>query len=169
MTISAAQCRAGRALLDWSQDRLAESANVSRTTVADFERNTRQPIRNNLVSIAAAMEAAGVAFISDDDQGAGVRFRKVEIEYNNKTVRERGRGYAMSIRYRGEPYELVVDRDALDDLDRATYRSSAEYAEAYANHLPKILIAAKKALDAGETSAQGEIYLSHDAFPPELF
>ena len=50
MTISAAQCRAARALLNWTQDQLAQNAQVARATIADFERNTRMGMmRQNLI------------------------------------------------------------------------------------------------------------------------
>lgn len=56
---------------------LAKAANVSRQTIADFERGAHLPIGNNLASIAAALEHAGVELIPDDDhRGAGVRFVK---------------------------------------------------------------------------------------------
>ena len=55
--ISAAQCRAARAILNWSQDELATNAQVARATVADFERRERDPVRNNMFSIISAFEA----------------------------------------------------------------------------------------------------------------
>ena len=75
MSITAAQCRAARGLLSWSQERLAEQANVARATVADFERETRKPMANNLAAIRSALEAAGVEFIAENGGGPGVRLR----------------------------------------------------------------------------------------------
>ena len=69
MAISAAQCRAARALLNWSQEQLAENAQVARATLADFEREGRVPMRQNLLAIVAALEAAGVAFIPENGAG----------------------------------------------------------------------------------------------------
>nr|WP_268902590.1 helix-turn-helix transcriptional regulator [Brucella endophytica] len=75
--MTAEQCRGARAMLGWSQMELAKAANISRQTVADFERGAHLPISNNLASIAAALERAGVELIPDDDRkGAGVRFTK---------------------------------------------------------------------------------------------
>jgi transcriptional regulator with XRE-family HTH domain len=63
-------------MLGWSQAELASSANVSRQTVADFERGAHMPISNNLASIIAAFHAAGIEFIPENGGGAGVRFKK---------------------------------------------------------------------------------------------
>lgn len=71
-----AQCRGARAMLEWSQEKLAEAAGVSRPTVKDFERGARTPHPNNLQAIRAALETAGVEFIAENGGGAGVRLRK---------------------------------------------------------------------------------------------
>ncbi|GGC64026.1 transcriptional regulator [Siccirubricoccus deserti] len=70
------QVRAGRALVDWSQSRLAEGAGVSLSTIKDFEAGRREPIRASLAAIRSALEAAGVEFIAENGGGAGVRLRK---------------------------------------------------------------------------------------------
>jgi len=75
MTITAAQSRAGRGLLDWSQTQLATSSNLSESTVRDFEKGRRVPSVNNLAAVRAAMEAAGVVFIDGNGNGPGVRLR----------------------------------------------------------------------------------------------
>lgn len=72
-TISARQCRAARGLLGWSQDQLAEAANVARVTIANFETGRSRPVANNLAAIRAALEAAGVSFIPENGGGDGVR------------------------------------------------------------------------------------------------
>jgi transcriptional regulator with XRE-family HTH domain len=78
MTISPAQCRAARGLIDLDQARLAEMANVSRNVIVDFETGRRTPNPNNLVAIERAFETVGVAFMdagSSIEGGAGVRLR----------------------------------------------------------------------------------------------
>jgi transcriptional regulator with XRE-family HTH domain len=82
MHFTAAQCRAARSLLNWTQGQLAANAVVSRATIANFESSTRQPIKNNLRSIRDCMFAAGVEFISEENEkGVGVRFRERKLEY----------------------------------------------------------------------------------------
>ena len=77
---SPAQCRAARALLRWTQDRLAERAAVARKTVADFELGNRSLHRRTRLDITIALEAAGVEF-TWAPEGDGVRFaRKAALE-----------------------------------------------------------------------------------------
>jgi DNA-binding transcriptional regulator YiaG len=58
------QCRAARGWLDISQADLAARANVSLSTVRDFEKRRREPIANNLNAIKAALEGMGISFQS---------------------------------------------------------------------------------------------------------
>lgn len=76
MTITPAQCRAARALMELDQAALAIAANVSRNTVVAFEKGQRVPTLNNLAAIRSALEAAGVEFIPENGGGAGVRLTK---------------------------------------------------------------------------------------------
>ncbi|WP_183752397.1 helix-turn-helix domain-containing protein [Pseudochelatococcus contaminans] len=76
MTILPAQCRAGRALIEMDQATLANAANVSRNTVVSFEKGQRTPNPNNLTAIRTALETAGVIFVDENGEGAGVRLRK---------------------------------------------------------------------------------------------
>lgn len=76
MTITPAQSRAARALLNWSQPELAKASGTGLSTIRDFETGKRQPIANNLAAIRGGLEAAGVEFINDDRGDGVVRLRK---------------------------------------------------------------------------------------------
>jgi transcriptional regulator with XRE-family HTH domain len=76
MAMTPAQCRAGRALLPMTQAELAAASGVSLRTIAHFEAGERQPIPANLAALQRALEAAGVEFIPENGEGAGVRLRK---------------------------------------------------------------------------------------------
>jgi len=66
------QSRAARGWLDWSQDDLAQKASVSLSTVRDFEKGRRVPIKNNLAALQRALEAVGVRLLFDGERAAGI-------------------------------------------------------------------------------------------------
>ncbi|WP_091136798.1 helix-turn-helix domain-containing protein [Microvirga guangxiensis] len=74
--ITKEQSRAARGLLDWSQGQLGQRANLSESTIRDFEKGRRIPSINNLAAIARAFEAAGIIFIAENGEGPGVRLKK---------------------------------------------------------------------------------------------
>ena len=76
VTITPEQCRAARGLLDWSQQDLAENAQVGVVTVRQLEADTHEPRRATLDVIRRALEAAGVEFLDENGGGPGVRLRK---------------------------------------------------------------------------------------------
>jgi DNA-binding XRE family transcriptional regulator len=73
--ITAKQCRAGRALLDWMQGDLASATGISVHTIRYFERGgTMRRSKRNLVK--SALESAGVIFVEENGEGPGARLRK---------------------------------------------------------------------------------------------
>jgi transcriptional regulator with XRE-family HTH domain len=58
--VSAAQVRAARGLLNWSQGELAARARVVRRTLVAFETERRQPREQTLAGIQRALEDAGI-------------------------------------------------------------------------------------------------------------
>ncbi|MGD0762769.1 MAG: helix-turn-helix transcriptional regulator [Roseiarcus sp.] len=76
--LTPAQSRAARALINWSQPKLAMASGVSVSTIRDFETGKRQPIGNNLIAIQNALEAAGVILVAENGDGPGVRLRKAK-------------------------------------------------------------------------------------------
>ena len=76
--VSIRQIKAARALLDWSQEQLAEAASVSLPTIKRLEANDGL-LGGQLgtsTKIRRALEAAGVEFIFENGGGAGVRIAK---------------------------------------------------------------------------------------------
>ena len=71
------KCRAARGWLEWSQEYLATAANVSFSTVRDFEKGRRVPIPNNLGAIKAALEAQGIVFV-DSGETCGISCARPE-------------------------------------------------------------------------------------------
>lgn len=70
-----AQSRAGRALLDWSQEELARASHLGLSTVRDFEQGRRVPTHNNLRAMQHSLEAAGIEFLPENGGGVGVRLK----------------------------------------------------------------------------------------------
>ena len=73
---SPAQCRAARALLNWSQTELAKKAAVAKQTLGDFERGARQPYPRTLEDIRAVLETAGVEFTNGDSPGVWLKKKR---------------------------------------------------------------------------------------------
>ena len=166
--MNAAQCRAGRALLNWSQDELAENSQVARTTVTEFESNYRTPMRQNLLALQSAIEAAGIEFIPDNGGGVVVRFRKVVIEYS-RNVKTDNDKVILRVRYRGQPYTVAIPYDVIDDMDRSNYETDKEFGKALEKKLPIYLRVAEKKIIAGTVSDRNVVLLSHGDFPAEAF
>ncbi|MCD2183501.1 helix-turn-helix domain-containing protein [Rhizobium sp. GN54] len=75
MSISPAQCRAARSLLEITQPHLAEMAGFGLSTIVDFEKQRRKVSVEAVAAIKTALETAGVIFIDQNGAGAGVRLR----------------------------------------------------------------------------------------------
>lgn len=76
MSITKEQCKAARALLGWTQQDLAAASDVAQKTIADFERDLRNPYPRTVADIRRTLEEAGVEFIDENGGGPGVRLRK---------------------------------------------------------------------------------------------
>jgi len=75
--ISPIQVRMARAALGWGVRDLGKKAGISANTVSRFE-NGGGAMVETLIQIQAALEEAGIVFISADQQaGPGVRLRDV--------------------------------------------------------------------------------------------
>lgn len=70
--LSPALCRAARGLLDWTQSDLAEHAEVSRSTIRDFEGHRHEIHRATSAQLRRAFEEHAVVFVTIDDVGCGV-------------------------------------------------------------------------------------------------
>ena len=79
--ITAAQCRAARGLLKWTQPDLAGRSDVGLNTIKKFETEATAPHKSTLKALKAAMEAAGIEFLAQGETplsngGEGVRLRR---------------------------------------------------------------------------------------------
>src|SRR4051812_46272533 len=79
---SAAQCRAARAMLHWTQADLATRAGIARKTVTDMELSTRRLHFRTRRDITNTLQQAGIEFLWSDnghDDGTGVRLKTTSI------------------------------------------------------------------------------------------
>ena len=75
MTISAAQVRGARAMLNMTQAELAEASGIQRLAMVKFENEDSSPHETTLAKIEAALEGRGIVFI-ETEAGAGVILRR---------------------------------------------------------------------------------------------
>ena len=76
-TITSSQIRAARALLKWTAQDVADAANIGVATVrrAEKDENEMTITIANRLAIKAALEAAGIEFITENGGGPGVRLK----------------------------------------------------------------------------------------------
>jgi transcriptional regulator with XRE-family HTH domain len=75
MSITTAQIRGARGILNWSQADLAERTGISATSIGSIENGVSTPRANTLTLIQKAFEGAGIEFIGMD----GVKMRSGNI------------------------------------------------------------------------------------------
>jgi transcriptional regulator with XRE-family HTH domain len=78
--ISAAQCRAARALLNWSQPELAERCGMHVQTISAFESENSSPTKTTLGKITSTFEQAGIDFLND--KGVSIAESKFYTSYS---------------------------------------------------------------------------------------
>jgi hypothetical protein len=76
--ITGAQMRAARALVRWRAEDLAEASKVGVATIrrAESVDGPTSMTEANAEAVSRALEAAGVIFVQENGEGAGVRLRK---------------------------------------------------------------------------------------------
>jgi len=74
--ITARQIRAARALLNWSQQQLADKAIISLNAVRRLEGGEVDSRLSTITAVQKALAKAGVEFLSAGDKGEGVRLAK---------------------------------------------------------------------------------------------
>lgn len=164
MTLKPIQCRAGRALLGWSQDDLEARSGVSKKTIADFEREAQIPYDRTLRDLELALEAGGAQLIPENGGGAGVRLKAAIPQLTRKRVSRFDRVANIAIQYRNRDYQLRLSTNILDDIDRTNHESESAFERSMDAHMNLILLTAAAAIDAGRAAESGSIELASDDF-----
>ena len=76
MSITTAQIRGARGILNWSQSDLSERTGISSTSIGSIESGNSKPRENTLQNIKASLESAGIDFLPND----GLRKKNVLID-----------------------------------------------------------------------------------------
>ena len=168
MSITPDQCRASRALLNWSQDTLAENAQVARATVNDFENSQRIPIKNNMVIIQSSMEAAGIEFIDENGGGVGVRFRELKLQYIKQMVANWD-GVTMLVTFSGKSHSVVIARSIINDINRDNEMDPEKLKICVNKKLPIFLLAIENQLKTQGSEEEERFYLQRPFFNQEVF
>ncbi|MEJ0049981.1 MAG: helix-turn-helix domain-containing protein [Methylovirgula sp.] len=69
--LTPAQIRAARALLNLSQDELAEASGLARQSIKNIERGVTDPRLSTAMMIKTTLEKAGVQFLEANDSAVG--------------------------------------------------------------------------------------------------
>jgi transcriptional regulator with XRE-family HTH domain len=89
--ITGRQVRAARALLNWTQERLAEKALVALTALKRLESERGLGVHEGTIDqVRRALEAAGILFI-ESGQGRGVMLLNETSDIQTRQGRGRGR------------------------------------------------------------------------------
>jgi transcriptional regulator with XRE-family HTH domain len=78
--ITSEQCRAGRAVLNWSQSDLAKESGVSLRSIQEFEANHRNPNLTTLQGLLAALERNGIVLPQNGASLEWGRLRGITID-----------------------------------------------------------------------------------------
>lgn len=78
--------RAGRALLGWSQQDLANRAGVQRLVVVRYENGTQTPHPRNMDQLIEAFAQAGVEGVAREDGAIGVVIRSAALAQLRETA-----------------------------------------------------------------------------------
>ncbi len=144
-----AQIRAGRALLNWSQEELAREAGVGLSSVRDIENAKRASDTGTIADVRRALENAGILFVAgEEDAGPGVRLgagRPNIIRW--PTTMASWDGMPFSVEWQGKEIVVFVHQETLDDLGRLSEQASdAVYVKVFEKHKGAILDGVRRAI-----------------------
>jgi transcriptional regulator with XRE-family HTH domain len=160
MSSTSAQCRAARALLNWSQTRLAEASKVATKTIADFELGKRQPYDRTIDDLRTAIEAAGVEFTNGEQPGVRLRLYRLKDEghdafhYDQRFI---GFGAADG----EDKFTVLVEDLALQRLE-PKITGGAQHMWAFGKHRSQLIRTAAKNYDLGLTKPGKIISVLYD-------
>lgn len=94
MMITGPICRAARALVELSRDKLSSIAKIDSLIIEQFERQIMTPDAETIAQLKNALEEMGAVFIPEDSRGAGVRLKFTSSETKRLATLESEGGIA---------------------------------------------------------------------------
>ncbi len=88
LTITGPQCRAARALVEWTVEEVAERSSVSPGVIADFERKISDPSADVKRRLLDVLESGGAVFIWENGGGVDASAHYDKIQKPSFTVSE---------------------------------------------------------------------------------
>ena len=80
MMMTGSQCRAARALVEVTREKLGIRSGVDEAVIRDFERKLQEPDQATIAALQAALESLGAVFIDENGGGIGVRLKFTQSE-----------------------------------------------------------------------------------------
>lgn len=168
-----AQFRAGRALLDWSQENVAKSAKVGIGSVRDLE-SQKRPVDSVVANaVRRALVKAGITFVAGDAAlGPGVRLADNRpYLVRRPTVVTKWEGVPFEVELRGKVTTVFVPTEVLADLESLTGNPTDEaLLRAFESNHDRILNAVAIAMwDRENFDRQGRLFIrGKDIFGPPI-
>ncbi len=78
--ITGSQCRAERALVEVTREKLEFRSGVDVAVIEGFERKLQKPEPEDIAALQVALESLGAVFVDENGGGIGVRLRFTQSE-----------------------------------------------------------------------------------------
>jgi transcriptional regulator with XRE-family HTH domain len=154
MSLSPSQCRAARALLNWSQEELSERSGVAKKTIADLERDARFATERTSSALQETLEASGVVFIPANGGGPGVRLSMALPRLVRRDDIVDMSHVAFRFEHKNNRHTAIVGYAALATL------AGGHPLKVFDKHLQQVLRSAAGLADRGRTEADDTIRMN---------
>jgi transcriptional regulator with XRE-family HTH domain len=160
-----AQCRAARAMLNWSQNDLETAARVSKKTIADFERDQRSQQSRTIEAIEVALTAHGIIFIPQNGAGEGVRKRASMP----RLFRRDDVGHREWVAFAFDYKQNRITGFILYETLSSTALADIEPIAAFDRDVARILMCAAEKFDNNELDHEGQVFIRQGDLAPVEF
>lgn len=162
MSITTAQIRGARGILNWSQQDLAQRTGISATSIGAIENGQTTPRESTLSTIRKTLENAGIEFIGLE----GIRQRRDDVRVYS--------GRDGLIEFYEDIYTTVRDKVSevlVSNVDERIFvEALGEYAKIHINRMEQLKNVYYKILTReGDNYAPGSGYGEYRWIPKELF